>query len=328
VKRLDAYWQDRNPLALVLTPVSWLFCGLVGLRRWLYRLGVLRAQHIARPVVVVGNLTVGGTGKTPLIIALVQALRTRGLHPGVVSRGYGGRARDWPQSVTGRSDPSRVGEEPVLIAARTGCPLQVGPDRPTAARALLAADPGVDVVLSDDGLQHYALARDVEILVLDGRRGLGNGLCLPAGPLRERSSRQRDVDITVINGADRAGAWRMDLEPRGLHNVADPQRRLALDGLEGRVHAVAGIGDPERFFLTLESLGLEIERHSFPDHHRFVPGDLDFGDGARIVMTEKDAIKCRQFDGAPQWWYLAVDTRIDERMADEILGLLRKRADG
>jgi tetraacyldisaccharide 4'-kinase len=327
VKRLDAYWQDRNALALALAPLSWLFCALVAVRRWLYRGGALRVQHIDRPLAVVGNLTVGGTGKTPLVIALVEVLRARGLQSGVVSRGYGGKASNWPQPVSGESDPREVGEEPVLIAARSGCPVWVGPDRPGAARALLDAHPEVDVVLSDDGLQHYALGRDVELLVIDGQRGLGNGLCLPAGPLREPASRMREVDLTVVNGAARPGAWRMDLEPGGLRNLVDPERRLEPDASGHRVHAVAGIGNPERFFRSLERLGWNIDRHPFPDHHAFTPHDLAFDDDRPVVMTEKDAIKCRRFARVSHW-FLPVSARLDDRMVDELLGLLRKHAHG
>jgi tetraacyldisaccharide 4'-kinase len=269
-------------------------------RHALYRDGWLRVERLPAPVVVVGNLTVGGTGKTPLVIALVEILRAAGFSPGVVSRGYGGRARHWPQKVTAQSDPLQVGDETVLIASRAGCPLMAGPDRVAAARALLAE--GCDAIVSDDGLQHYRLGREVEIAVIDGARDLGNGLCLPAGPLREPPERLESVDFVVRNGGEaRPGEFLMRLEGDAAVRLSDGLIR-PLTAFAGRkARALAGIGNPQRFFDHLRPFGLEIEERAFPDHHVFRAEDLVWGDDVPLLMTEKDAVKCRAFPAASLW---------------------------
>lgn len=327
MRRIEAFWESRGPVAWLLAPLALLFCGVAALRRAAYRSGLAETRRLPRPVVVVGNLTVGGSGKTPLVIALVDALRARGYRPGVVSRGYGGRSATWPRAVAPDSDPAEVGEEPVLIALRARCPVWVGPDRPAAAEALLARHPEVDLVLSDDGLQHYRLARDVEIAVVDGRRGLGNRWCLPAGPLREPPSRLASVDLVVINGGHREGGFAMTLEPGAPWSLAGPGALGSADALQGPVHAVAGIGDPERFFLTLERAGLDLRRHPFADHHPYAAADLDFADALPIVMTEKDAIKCRPF-ARPGMWALPVDARLDEGLVPALLDRLQEARRG
>ncbi len=318
------WWRSRGLLALALSPLAALFCALASLRRLAYRRGWLRSQRLPVPVIVVGNITVGGTGKTPLVVHLVELLRAMGHRPGVVSRGYGGRPSPDPRPVTAAGDPRELGDEPVLIARRTGCPVWVAPRRTRAARALLQHN-DCDVLVCDDGLQHYALQRDLEIALVDGR-GLGNGLCLPAGPLRERPARLGCVDAVVANGADRPGAWRMDLQPDGLLSVAAPERARPLQALAGqRVHALAGIGSPARFFETLRRAGLRPLEHGFTDHHRFLPGEIRFDDDLPVLMTEKDAVKCSSFAG-PQHWYLRVSARLDtaaERRLRELLRGLR-----
>jgi tetraacyldisaccharide 4'-kinase len=273
-------------------------------------------------VVVVGNLVAGGTGKTPLVLWLAEALRARGFRPAIVSRGYGG-ANERPCEVAIGGDAARYGDEPLLLAERSGVPVWIGRDRASAARAAIAAHPDRDLVICDDGLQHYALARDFEIAVED-ERGYGNGLLLPAGPLRESPSRQ--VDATVVNGAPaRAGAFAMRLEPAGFRGVRDPQRTAAADALRGlRLHAVAGIGNPARFFATLASLGLAFTPHAFPDHHAFAPADLDFPECDAVLMTEKDAVKCRAF-ARESWWYLPVVAQVDPALADLVLDKLKRR---
>ena len=313
-------------VALLLRPLSWLFRLLVAVRRGLYRRGVLRTTRLSVPVVVVGNIHVGGSGKTPLILALVDWLRQAGFTPGVVSRGYGGSARV-PTPVTADSDPGVVGDEPVLIARRAACPIWVGRDRAGAGRRLLASHPEVDVLLADDGLQHYALGRDVEIAVLDGVRGFGNGCLLPAGPLREPPSRLATVDTVVVNGGGTvpglAGpAFSMRLAAGAFVCLASPSARAGAERFKGGVvHALAGIGHPERFFDSLAAMGLEFVPHAFPDHHAFTPADLPAG---TLLMTEKDAVKCAAF-ARPDDWYLAVDAEVDGGLKTLLLNALKDR---
>lgn len=324
---LQQRWYDEGPPPWWTLPVAGLYGGVTGLRHLLYRCGVLRAQRLPVPVAVVGNLTVGGTGKTPLVIALVEALRGRGLNPGVVSRGYGGSVRS-PILLDASSDPAIVGDEPALIALRTSVPIAVGADRVGAARLLV--DAGVDVIIADDGLQHYALARDIEICVVDGARGFGNGWLLPAGPLRESRSRLREVDFEVYNvgeagmcatrapqpGAESTAAGiEMRLRVDAARNLRTGERRPLAQFAATRVHAVAGIGYPARFFESLRRQGLDPVEHAFADHHRHVPADLAFEDGLPVLMTEKDAVKCRTFaqDG---WWRVPVTALLPESFLD------------
>lgn len=314
----NSHWYGRTPLGVLLVPLSWLFCAIVMLRRGLYRIGLLRARRPGIPVIVVGNITVGGTGKTPLVIALVQLLRDEGYNPGVVARGYGGTATQWPQQVRPDSDPLVVGDEPVLIAARCRCPVAVAPDRAGAAESLVEHH-RCDVVISDDGLQHYRLARDIEIAVIDGVRRLGNGHCLPAGPLREPPRRLRRVDYVVTNGLAAPGEFPMALHAAQIRSVRDDTPTAERHPFRGRaVHAVAGIGNPDRFFAQLRGQGISPREHGFPDHHRFQPRDLDFGDDIPVIMTEKDAVKCRRF-AAANHWYLPVVAQLDERLTQALL---------
>jgi len=303
---IERCWQTRTPTTYLLLPLSWLFCAVVWLRRKAYASGLLPGRRLPVPVIVVGNITVGGVGKTPLVIWLVRLLRKQGFHPGVISRGYGGRADSWPRAVTATSDPLEVGDEPVLIANAANCPIWVGPDRPQAASRLLEQN-GCDIIVSDDGLQHYALQRDMEILVLDGVYRLGNGFCLPAGPLRERPGRMQQVDLVLANGAARTGELAMELIPGELIALHDPGQRRPLDSIRGqRVHAVAGIGHPGRFFDLLRRSGITVIEHPFPDHHPFTRADLAFDDELPILMTGKDAVKCRRF-ARVGLWYLEVE---------------------
>ncbi|MGA8707567.1 MAG: tetraacyldisaccharide 4'-kinase [Steroidobacteraceae bacterium] len=314
--RLQSLWYRPTPPPLALRPLSSLFDLAVRARRAAYARGWLHSTRLARPVIVVGNLTVGGSGKTPLVIWLVAQLRAAGFVPGVVLRGYGGNAARRQQSllVEPDSDPAEVGDEALLLRRRTGGAVAVGRQRVQAARLLL--EHGADVIVADDGLQHLALARDFELAVVDGDRGFGNGFLLPAGPLRERPERLASVDAVVINGAD--GGWRgrsaaagstftMRLQGERLQPVDGAAAELPLASFAGRrVHAVAGIGNPRRFFAQLHAAGLELREHAFPDHHRFRSGELDFGDALPVLMTEKDAVKCRGL-GIARGWYLPVD---------------------
>lgn len=296
-------WYGGSRRGWWLLPLAWLYGLATGLRRQLYRAGILRAYRSPRPVVVVGNLTVGGTGKTPLVVWLAQQLTAHGWRVGVVSRGYGRRSGE-PRRVAKDDDVVQVGDEPLLVARRTDARVAVASDRPAAVR-LLEAD--CDLVLSDDGLQHYALAREFELVVVDGARGLGNGRLLPAGPLREPATRLAEADAVVINGDgyQREGGLRMRVEPLRFVNVSTGESR-PLSAFSGRrVHAVAALGNPQRFFASLRALGVAADEHALPDHA--VPGrdQLWFGDDLPVLMTEKDAVKCGSTAG-PQHWYLEV----------------------
>lgn len=322
MSRLQDSWYRRSWITWFLLPVSWFFCLLVILRRTLYRWGVLQSRQLPVPVIVAGNISVGGTGKTPLVIALVELLRKQGWKPGVISRGYGGAATEWPQPVHADSDAQLIGDEPLLIAQRTAAPMMVGPNRVAAARELLAAQ-DVNIIISDDGLQHYRMQRDVEIAVVDGARRLGNGQCLPAGPLREPRSRLKQVDFVVMNGGGSEGVAMM-LVPQPPCSVSDKHRTKSLDEFRGqRLHALAGIGNPQRFFQMLEAAGLDIIRHSFPDHHHYVAADIDFGDNAPVLMTEKDAVKCRSISDG-RHWYIPVTAQLPDAFEQQLKNLLER----
>ena len=294
------------------------------LRTRLYQYGVLRTVRLPVPVIVVGNITAGGTGKTPLTLWLAQILRAAGWHPGIVSRGYGGQGRG-VRSVVSASVADQVGDEPILLARQSGCPVWVGARRAEAGRALLAAHPEVDVLLCDDGLQHVSLARDIEIAVIDGARGLGNGHRLPWGPLREGAGRLDTVTAVVINGENLTAlkcavpTYAMHLQAGVLRNLREPTRVGAIADFVGQpVAALAGIGHPQRFFAQLAQLGLTPVPHAFPDHHRFVAADLPPGP---VIMTAKDAVKCEAF-AHPECWVLEVDAVLEDGLQGRILKML------
>ena len=299
---LQRRWYGSDPPGLCLRVLAVIYAAAIGLRRGAYRRGWLRTHRIGVPVIVVGNLSVGGSGKTPLVIALVESLRQAGWNPGVVSRGYGRRSRGL-QRVDANTRPSDGGDEPVLIARRTGAPVVVDADRVAAARTLRAQ--GCDVIVADDGLQHYRLHRDIEIEVIDGLRGYGNARLLPAGPLREPVERAQDCDFHVVNNGDAvaAAANRYNMQLYGAELVAlDATLRKQLHMLSGqRVHAIAGIGNPSRFFGMLRQVGIEPVEHAFADHHAYCAQDFAFAEALPIVMTEKDAVKCAGFALADAW---------------------------
>jgi len=288
----------------------------MAVRALCYRLGIKKISHCSVPVMVVGNVTVGGTGKTPLVAFLANHLKEQGLKPGIISRGYGGRSRIWPQAVTFESDPQQVGDEAVLLAQKTQCPVVVGPNRVANLRQLLAGY-DCDRVISDDGLQHTAMGRDIEIVVVDGARRFGNGFCLPAGPLREPVQRLHSVDFVVVNGGqDVPDTYRMRCVPGAIYNLASPKRRFMLEDVDRHtVHAVAGIGHPDRFFQQLKSLGVDIIPRAFPDHHAYQRSDFLFLDEAEsdaiVIMTEKDAVKCRRFSDE-RFWCLPIEVEVDD----------------
>ena len=325
---LQRLWLRLTPWHIVLLPLSLLFGLVASLRRSLYRIGLIRAIRLPVPVVVVGNISVGGTGKTPLVLWLAGFLRQQGYRPGIISRGYGGSTQA-TMAVEAGSDPAVVGDEPLLLARKSACPVWVGRDRVAAGKSLLRAHPECDVLLSDDGLQHYRLERDVEIVVVDGERQFGNGLLLPAGPLRERVSRLRSVDAVVVSGASQkdarllSNAFEMRLEGEVFCNLRQPNLRArAVVFLGKKLHAVAGIGNPSRFFTHLRNLGLTFEEHAFPDHCAFRPQDLDFENADMLLMTEKDAIKCTDF-ADERYWSLAVEAVLPPTFGQTVLQKLR-----
>lgn len=321
---LEPHWYKKGFVAYTLWPFSKLFCALVAIRRAYFRLRNRIWPRLKVPVVlVVGNITVGGTGKTPMVVWLANHLRSNGYKPGIISRGYGGTAKTWPQRVTSHSDAAEVGDEPVLIATRSGCPVYVAPKRNKAARALLK-NHDVDVIITDDGLQHYKLQRDIEIAMIDSRRRFGNGFCLPAGPLREPVSRLKECDFVVVNGMAKQGEFAMGLRGNVAVNVADSTVANTLDVFRHQqVHAVAGIGHPERFFDMLRVNGIEVIPHPFPDHHQFEAAELDFGDDLPIFMTEKDAVKCRNMN-LDNAWMVPVSALPDKTFAQQLLGSIRQ----
>ena len=367
---LEDQWYRHTRMQWILFPVSLVFHALVAIRRAMYRDGALTSHRLLQPVIVVGNITVGGTGKTPLTLALAQQLVERGWHPLIISRGYGGASRQ-PRHVDEYSDAQQTGDEPLLMARRKICPVWTGRDRVATAHAALLAHPQCDVLLCDDGLQHYRLQRDFEIAVVDGARGFGNGRMLPAGPLREPVSRLQTVDAVVMNvqarsplpnplpreaplsnslpqegertnvknnlqflgeGANESlrefqfdggeaaeGLYAMRLDGDVFYSLLDPARKaVPADFNKPRIHAVAGIGHPQRFFQHLDALGIPCTPHPFPDHHPYSAADLDFADCDAILLTEKDAVKCTAFADA-RYWVLRVDAQIDPALIAYIL---------
>jgi tetraacyldisaccharide 4'-kinase len=314
------HWYRRSALAWLLWPLSLLFAFLAFSRRFLYDIRVLKSAHPGIPVIVVGNLVAGGSGKTPLVLWIAEFLRANGCSPAIVSRGYGACAADRsgaPREASIASQAAEVGDEPIVLARRSGCPVWVGPDRARAIAAMREQHPEVDMVILDDGLQHYRVRRNLEIAVVD-ERGFGNGFLLPAGPLREPASRLASVDAVVSHGATVKG-FAMRLEGETLHRMTDSRERRPVQAFAGRkVHAVAGIGHPNRFFLHLARLGVTPLPHPFPDHHPFRPQDLEFGDDAPVLLTEKDAVKLRHA-ARPDWWVLPVTARLDPAFGDWLL---------
>ena len=329
---LEQHWYRVSPLHLLLWPLSLLFAALAALRRLLYRSSLLAITRLPVPVIVVGNINVGGTGKTPLVIWLAEWLRERGLKPGIVCRGYGGNTRI-PRRAAADGDPVLCGDEAVLLARRSGCPVWVAAPRAAAAHALLAAHPECDVIISDDGLQHYALARDFAITVIDGERGFGNGMLLPAGPLREPLRRLDSVDALVINGATLfpremlpagVAAFDMNVGGRIFYDLVNPQQQTGPEHFARQsVHAVAAIGNPQRFFNHLRELGISFVAHPFPDHHVFEAADFAFEGNDAVIMTEKDAVKCEGFCNE-NFWVLRVDAEIDAALGELILRKIGK----
>jgi tetraacyldisaccharide 4'-kinase len=366
--RLQHHWYRLSPLHLLLFPLSLIFRALAASRRFLYRSGIFASVKLPVPVVVIGNISVGGTGKTPLTLWLAQQLIENGWHPGIVSRGYikNGKRKETPHEVAIDDSADEVGDEPLLMMQRAICPVWIGRDRPATALALLQTHPECDIILSDDGLQHYRLQRDAEIIVVDGERRFGNGLLLPAGPLREPVSRLKKADAVVVNGGKNANLatllnplpmpspqsspasgrggnrerqfsisvgeeaneslrdypineFAMRLEGTIFYNLLNPGMTVSGSEFTGqRLHAIAGIGHPQRFFSHLQHIGLECKTHAYPDHHRYTPDDIALSGADAILMTEKDAVKCAAF-ATEKCWVLRVDAQVSSALTQLIL---------
>ncbi len=322
--KLDRLWYGNSLLFWLLLPLTGVFLVLAAMRRALYAIGVLKSRHPGVPVIVVGNINIGGTGKTPIVIELCQRLQRMGQKPGVASRGYARKSKGLLE-LKRDTDAATGGDEPVLVKKRTHCPVVVSGNRLEAANRLV--DIGCTVIICDDGLQHYALKRDVEVVVVDGHRGLGNGICLPAGPLREPGARLESVDLILINGDgwDYLDAQRFSLMPGELVNLGDQGRKSLSEFSGHRVHAVAGIGNPMRFFDLLRDNGLQVIEHPLPDHAALTGKGVSFSDGLPVIITEKDAVKWQaEWTGDDNLWYLPVDVALSESAATAVDSVLER----
>lgn len=315
-------WYHNHTAKWLLWPLSWLFIVITAFRKYLFACGLKSSIHLAAPVIIVGNITVGGSGKTPTVIYLIELLRQHGYRPGVISRGYGVKI-DGVKVVLPGATAAEVGDEPAMIVARTGVPMVVGADRIAAGEQLLRQFE-VDVIISDDGLQHYRLARDIELVVIDGERRLGNGMRLPAGPLREAKTRLNGVDGIIVNGGHaQANEYEMSLAPSGFHHVSQPNVKAEHEITRGV--AMAGIGNPQRFFNSLTELKIDLTaQYSFDDHHAYQAEELTaLAQGQPLLMTEKDAVKCREF-ATQDWWYLAVNAKLSAKFDQMLLDKLQQ----
>lgn len=323
-KFLNEVWYKDHFVGTWLMPFSFIFTDIAKFRRWLYKKGFKPVEKLPVPVIIVGNITLGGTGKTPLVIHLVEQLKAAGYKPGVISRGYGGQAENWPLRVTSESDVGQVGDEPVLIAQLAACPVAVSPVRADAARLILE-DNACDVIISDDGLQHYALHRDIEIIVIDGQRRFGNNFCLPSGPLREPQERTREVDFVICNGGEpEENEILMQLEGSYAVNMQTQERKLLIEFRDNNYHAMAGIGNPQRFFDLLAKQGVVCKGHSYPDHCVYTEKDIRFKGAQAIFMTEKDAVKCQPI-ASELHWFVPVQARCADGFIEQLISLLKTK---
>lgn len=317
--QLQRLWYGKSRLVWLLLPFSWIFGALVELRRWCFARGLFKRFSVGIPVIVVGNLTVGGTGKTPLVIWLANFLFAQKRKVAVITRGYGGQSDQWPQRVKPGSDPVQVGDEAVLIAQQTQAIVIAGPDRVANARQAIAE--GAELIISDDGLQHYRMRRDLELVVVDNSRMFGNGFLLPAGPLREPVKRLQEADLILLNQRDDSRPARLDL-PSVTYRIRLGNLRAlkseairAVAELNGQtVHVITAIGHPQSFISALEQLGLHVDARILPDHARLSRADIEFDDDLPVLMTEKDAVKCQHIADSRHW---AVTTQVQLSTADE-----------
>ena len=320
-------WYEDVFIATWLTVFTMIFVDIVRFRRYLYRTGVLKSTKVACPVIVVGNLTVGGTGKTPLVIALAERLQQEGFRPAIISRGYGGKNKQ-AMLLSATSSPQTVGDEAVVMFQKTQCPVAVSPIRAEAAQLLLAQT-DCNVILSDDGLQHYALKRDIEIAVIDGQRRFGNNNCLPGGALREPLERLNEVDFIVVNGGkpEESREIPMTMLAEFAINLKTGEQKM-LAAFKGQTcHALTGIGNPDRFFALLTQHGLKTQSHIFPDHHVFTAKQLLFKDAFPVIMTEKDAVKCTKF-ATENHWFVPISAQLPESFYSQLINLLHKKYNG
>ena len=319
---LSRLHYSKSLFPLLLFPLSAIFFLIFFIRKYLYQFNFLKSFKLNVPVIVIGNITLGGTGKTPLIIHLAKELKKNGYHPGIISRGYGARSISATE-VNQKSDIDEVGDEPILIQKHTHMPVFVSKDRVMAATVLIKKHKKIDVILSDDGIQHYRLMRDVEVLVIDGTRGFGNGYLLPAGPLRELKHKLNDVDAIVCNHKKVIdGSYLMKYKSKFLVNLKTKQKIPLSKVRLSNIHAIAGIGNPDRFFNDLKSLGLVFNSSAYQDHYRFTRKDFKTMGGKNIIMTEKDAVKCEKF-AQDNFWYLPVDVDINSKFTNVILKKLK-----
>lgn len=326
---LQKQWESLTLWHILLIPISWLFGTVVWLRKLLYQLGWFKSFRLPVPVIIVGNITVGGTGKTPFVIWLAAQLKQHGCSPGIICRGYGGSARQ-AQEVFAQSNPFETGDEPVLIAKRSLCPVFVGADRVAAGQLMLKTHPQCNIILSDDGLQHYRLQRDFEIALVNSDDAFGNGQLLPAGPLREKKAKLQIVDAIVESGSNQADQmnmppiFNMQLSGEVFSHINDTERQSASFFMDKKLVAIAGIGKPARFFRHLSALGLMFEQYVFPDHHAFTQQDLIGFREKTLLMTEKDAVKCSAFDSRNAW-YLPVEAKVTSRTNQSLIALILQK---
>ncbi len=320
-------WYKEMYISTWIMPLSMIYLDIIRVRRFLYRKGFYKSTKLPVPVIIVGNITVGGTGKTPLVIWLAHYLKQSGFKPGIISRGYGGQDHEQPRLVNADSNPADVGDEPVLIARRCKASIAICKNRVEAAQYLLKHS-DCNIIISDDGLQHYALQRDIEIIVIDGQRRFGNGYCLPAGPLRESPERLKEVDLIIVNGEIKEeNEYSMEFTGDQAVNLKTGQTR-ALSEFSGQpCHALAGIGNPDRFFKFLTNKNIRFKQYAFPDHHVFSLADISFKDENPVLMTEKDAVKCTGF-AQDKHWYVPIKAEPQPQFSQQLFNLLKAKTHG